>query len=250
MPENHEGTEFSLVLWRGPERAARSEWVARCVSLLEAIRSNSDIQRFVIYDDARVAHDVGVEPDRIEAVIAREADETTEMGSRVTLIGTDGSDPTDGCHWRLGLTVGLSSSIPGVGGNNVVLALWPGTDPRVASRVFRAAVEAWSPSWGCIESLPNLENRDPPTDAGVPLPLDHMLHWVTYFGPERAGELDLEALDDLPTVAIRELGKGIEVVLGGQWPGEQALLAFQRETEPRVFQDGRLGTRLRRRLGL
>ncbi len=77
-----------------------------------------------------------------------------------------------------------------------------------------------------------------------------MLHWITYFGPERVAGLDLDSAGALDFVHVRDLHEGVEVVIGDQWPGEKDLLRLQHETEPLLLRPpGRLA-RGRRRLGL
>ncbi len=122
----------------------------------------------------------------------------------------------------------------------------------MAEQLFAPPVVAWSPSWACISSEANLSSRREASlaDGSPPRGLDNMLHWITYFGPERVAGLDLDSAGALDFVHVRDLHEGVEVVIGDQWPGEKDLLRLQHETEPLLLRPpGRLA-RGRRRLGL
>ena len=62
--------------------------------------------------------------------------------------------------------------------------------------------------------------------------IDRMLHWRNYFGPERAGELDPEAVAGREEVIVGPLHEGVQVVLGERWESDEVLYERQRELEP------------------
>lgn len=246
-------TDFTVVLWRDLETAPLSEWAERCSRLMEAIRTASPVRRFLVYDDRRVAHDVPVEPSALADLIASKIPtDSPGLGTSLDLICTDGSDPERSWHWRLGMGVGLIATEPGLGGNNVGLELDTGTAPDLARRLMGASVCAWSPVWACVRSRENSSIRreqDQPKAGWPPPRLDRMLHWCTYFGPERARALEFAKVRGRPDLALQPLHEGVELVLGETWESDESLLARQREIEPLLFAADSVAKRIARRFG-
>ncbi len=65
--------------------------------------------------------------------------------------------------------------------------------------------------------------------------ISSLLHWVTYFGPERAAEIDVTVVEGRSDVTVRSLHDGLEIVLGEQWDSDAALRDRQRELEPLIL---------------
>lgn len=231
---------FKVTLWRPPEQAPLDVWAARVLGVLKALRDDGGVGAVVRYDDRRVAHEVALDHAAIvELIDGRDPHRDAvgkpmpRLGKSLDLIGVRAADDPEGSLCRVSLGVLISAERVK---NTCLVRFERGVAPEAAYRAFPGCVGSWSPDWGCVGTGANADVRYGLDYAGEePSPVDQMLHWRTYFGPERARGLDFEAIEGRDGVVVRGLGEGVEVILGERWESDEALLKRQRELEPLLF---------------
>lgn len=247
----HSDTLKALV-WAPAQEAPRRLWVDRIAAALGALVDDADVSLILRYDEARHPHPVAPDDvDALEAIVA--ATVNTEGGSVFHRLGSDlgliavgpTGDPDDG-FTRVGFSVGVSAE----GMMNVAEADVP---TGAAPVVLRRWIGAWSPMFACVISSSNLDARREEIEPGVAgeiprLDLDQMLHWVSWYGPDRAASLPLDRLAGRADVSLQEVHGGTEIRLGEQWPGETVLRERQRQLEPLLFSRDSVERGLWRRL--
>lgn len=235
-------TAFTALLWAKPlEGLPRRVWAERVLVAFGALREHAGIERF--WTIGHEHEEIPLEVAALEDLIA--ANQRTDdvgqlqprLGSMFGVLCTDpGGDPAR-ARFRVGLTVGSRAEPPLK--NTLSVSFDPETGAGVARAVLEAWIPAWSPAWGCVISNANQRARREefeatlgPEDDGLLAPIDEVLHWVTYFGPERAAELDVAAVEGRSDVVVRSLHEGVEVVLGERWESDEVLGERQRALEP------------------
>ena len=238
-------TRFTTLLWTtGSDAPPRRVWAERVRVALHALQEHAGIERFWTVE--REPHEVSLETPALERLIA--AGQSTddagrpwpEMGSTFEVLCTGPGDDPARPRFRAGFTVDSTAREPLK--NLLSVRFDPQTGASAARAVLEACVPAWSPYWGCVQSSANVDEREEeleemssPEDEGLLLPISSLLHWITYFGPERAAELDVTSVEDRSDVTVHPLHEGVEVVLGERWESDEVLRARQREIEPLVL---------------
>ncbi len=234
-------TSFTTLLWTTTsEVLPRIYWAERMLVAFRALQEHAGVERF--WTVGFEPQQISLEPAAIEDLIT--ATQSTDdvgqphpgLGSTfgVLCTGPDG-DPSRP-RFRVGFTVDSTPK------NRLSVSFDPETSADAARAVLEACVPAWSPSWGCVESETNSKARQDefdqtlaPEDDGLLVPISSLLHWVTYFGPERAAEIDVTVVEGRSDVTVRSLHDGLEIVLGEQWDSDAALRDRQRELEPLIL---------------
>ncbi len=207
-----------------------------------AIQEHAGVERF--WTIGHEPEEIVLEPAALEElIVAMQSTDAVgepwpEKGSTFGVLCTDpGGDPKR-ARFQVGLTVNCSAGNP-PRKNVLTVRLDPETGAEVARAVLEACVSEWSPFWGCVISDANEDGRQDefeatlgPEDEGRLLPISSRLHWVTFFGPARAAELDLAAVESRQDVIVQPLSDGVEVVLGERWESDEVLRERQRELEP------------------
>lgn len=235
-------TKFSTIIWTATSDCLPpSTWAKRILVALEALREHAGIDRF--WTVGREPDEVALSVPALEQLIVRhqatddDGRPWPEMGSTFALLCTDpGVDPMRP-RFRVRFTVGSAVEEPLK--NSFVVNFDPATSADTARAVLEACVPAWDACWGCVWSSANgAERRDefeqvvPADEQRLPLPIDSMLHWVTYFGAERAARISPSAVESTSDVTVRPFREGVEVVLGERWESDAVLRSRQRTIEP------------------
>lgn len=219
---------FEIVMWRAPQAAADTAWAQRVAGVLGALEAHAGVERFVRYDERRVAHEVATDEEAVLAFLRSHPTSRDdagvphpEVGIETTLIGL-GDGESLWCQAEI--HVGDERSK-----NNLSVDFYEHVGPQAPFEAFSACVSAFSPMWASVTSLCNRRQR---RDEGDAPPISAQLHWRTYLGPGRAGEIDPAAVAGREDVLVRPLHKGVEVILGERWESDEVLRQRQRELEP------------------
>ena len=229
---------FAIVMWGAPERAPATAWAPRVAGVLGALEEHAGVARFVRYDERRVAHAVASDEQSVLAFLGSHPTNLDDAGVpqpdegiRTTLIGFDERED-DESLCQVSIHVGDQRS------QNTLSADFSHLDPQAPYEAFPGCVRAFSPTWACVVSNPNMRRRLDEFEESLPpgvwemMRIDRMLHWRNYFGPERAGELDPGAVADRQDVIVGPLHEGVQVILGERWESDEVLYERQRELEP------------------
>ena len=230
---------FTIVMRGAPERAPATAWAHRVAGVLGALEEHAGVERFVRYDERRVAHAVASDEQAVLAFLRSHPTNLDDAGVpqpdegiQTTLIGFDERDD-DEPLCRVEIHVGDQRSQ-----NDLIAHFYPHVDPQAPFEAFPGCVRAFSPAWACVESIPNMRRRLDEFEESLPpgvremMRIDRMLHWRTYLGPGRASEIDPAAVAGREDVLVRPLHKGVEVILGERWESDEVLYERQRELEP------------------
>lgn len=232
--------KFAVSLWRRPERVPVEVWGERQFGVLRALRDHGGVERVLHWESRSEVYEVPIEREAVTSYLRSRpvsVDDAgiphPEAGIVTILSGVAAGDRDDDSLCEILLSTGEWGPVP----NRCRISFWRPVPADGMPELFADCIAAFEPESAALESRTNVNERlDEADEAGVePPPPDMELHWHTWFGPERAEGLNLDALRGRNDVAVRPLHGGVEVVLGERWESNEALRARQRELEPLLF---------------